>query len=68
MEFWFCKFFLQVMWSTFVPFIPNSILPGATALVAALLAVALVDFFLPIFCFFLAFAYPFNEIYISTDI
>ncbi|XP_038901253.1 maltose excess protein 1-like, chloroplastic [Benincasa hispida] len=31
----------QVMWSTFVPFIPNSILPGVTALVAALLAVAL---------------------------
>ncbi|XP_022943767.1 maltose excess protein 1-like, chloroplastic isoform X1 [Cucurbita moschata] len=30
----------QVMWSTFVPFIPNSILPGITALVAALLAVA----------------------------
>uniref|UniRef100_A0A9I9DWR7 Maltose excess protein 1-like, chloroplastic n=1 Tax=Cucumis melo TaxID=3656 RepID=A0A9I9DWR7_CUCME len=31
----------QVMWSTFVPFLPNSILPGTTALVAALLAVAL---------------------------
>ncbi|XP_022986550.1 maltose excess protein 1-like, chloroplastic isoform X2 [Cucurbita maxima] len=31
----------QVMWSTFVPFVPNSILPGITALVAALLAVAL---------------------------
>ncbi|XP_023006855.1 maltose excess protein 1-like, chloroplastic [Cucurbita maxima] len=31
----------QVMWSTFVPFIPNSILPGFIALVAALLAVAL---------------------------
>lgn len=31
----------QVMWSTFVPFVPNSILPGLTALVTALLAVAL---------------------------
>ena len=51
MKFWVCLIFLQVMWSTFVPFIPNSILPGIIALVAALLAVALVDFFLPIFSF-----------------
>lgn len=49
------------MWSTFVPFVPNSILPGVSALVAALLAVALVDFFLPI-NFFPAYANSFNGI------
>ncbi|XP_057456884.1 maltose excess protein 1, chloroplastic-like isoform X2 [Lotus japonicus] len=31
----------QIMWSTFVPFIPNSILPGATAFVLAVLAVTM---------------------------
>ncbi|XP_059434771.1 maltose excess protein 1, chloroplastic-like [Corylus avellana] len=29
----------QIMWSTFVPYIPNSILPGATAFVIAMAAV-----------------------------
>ncbi|XP_058103792.1 maltose excess protein 1-like, chloroplastic [Magnolia sinica] len=29
----------QVMWSTFVPFVPNSILPGATAFMVAVVAV-----------------------------
>ncbi|TKY67912.1 Maltose excess protein 1 [Spatholobus suberectus] len=31
----------QIMWSTFVPYIPNSILPGATAFVIAVLAVTM---------------------------
>ncbi|XP_027909260.1 maltose excess protein 1, chloroplastic-like isoform X1 [Vigna unguiculata] len=31
----------QIMWSTFVPYLPNSILPGATSFVIALLAVTL---------------------------
>ncbi|XWS57997.1 hypothetical protein CRYUN_Cryun09bG0221100 [Craigia yunnanensis] len=31
----------QIMWSTFVPYIPNSILPGATAFVLALAAVTM---------------------------
>ncbi|XP_010244206.1 PREDICTED: maltose excess protein 1, chloroplastic-like [Nelumbo nucifera] len=31
----------QVIWSTFVPFIPNSILPGAVAFVMAVLAVVM---------------------------
>ncbi|ESW03466.1 hypothetical protein PHAVU_011G016500 [Phaseolus vulgaris] len=31
----------QIMWSTFVPYVPNSILPGATAFVIAVLAVTL---------------------------
>ncbi|XP_047153990.1 maltose excess protein 1-like, chloroplastic [Vigna umbellata] len=31
----------QIMWSTFVPYLPNSILPGATAFVIAILAVTL---------------------------
>ncbi|KAJ6744078.1 MALTOSE EXCESS PROTEIN 1 CHLOROPLASTIC-RELATED [Salix purpurea] len=34
----------QVMWSTFVPFIPNTILPGAIAFVAAVAAVIMVRF------------------------
>jgi len=36
------------MWSTFVPYLPNSILPGATSFVIALLAVTLVIFLLPL--------------------
>ncbi|KAL5129658.1 Maltose excess protein 1, chloroplastic [Glycine soja] len=31
----------QIMWSTFVPYVPNSILPGATSFVIAVLAVTL---------------------------
>ncbi|XP_054796537.1 maltose excess protein 1-like, chloroplastic [Prosopis cineraria] len=31
----------QIMWSTFVPYVPNSILPGITAFVIAILAVIL---------------------------
>ncbi|KAJ1411940.1 Maltose excess protein 1, chloroplastic [Sesbania bispinosa] len=31
----------QIMWSTFVPFIPNSILPGAISFVIAILAVTM---------------------------
>ncbi|XP_029127100.1 maltose excess protein 1, chloroplastic isoform X2 [Cajanus cajan] len=31
----------QIMWSTFVPYIPNSILPGAAAFVIAVLAVTM---------------------------
>ncbi|KAK7263962.1 hypothetical protein RJT34_31562 [Clitoria ternatea] len=31
----------QIMWSTFVPYVPNSILPGATAFVIAILAVTM---------------------------
>lgn len=63
LEFWFCKFFLQVMWSTFVPFVPNSILPGLTALVTALLAVALVGFLLPMFYISRPFSNLFDEIF-----
>ena len=32
------------MWSTFVPYIPNSILPGAIAFVIAVMAVIMVSF------------------------
>ncbi|KAK3005913.1 hypothetical protein RJ639_016011, partial [Escallonia herrerae] len=32
---------MQVMWSTFVPYIPNSILPGSIAFVLAVLAVVM---------------------------
>jgi hypothetical protein len=32
------------MWSTFVPYIPNSILPGAIAFVIAVTAVIMVSF------------------------
>ncbi|GMP25343.1 hypothetical protein CsSME_00002260 [Camellia sinensis var. sinensis] len=33
----------QVMWSTFVPYIPNSILPGITAFFLAVVAVVMLD-------------------------
>lgn len=36
------------MWSTFVPYIPNSILPGATAFVIAVVAVTMVIFLFPL--------------------
>lgn len=35
---------LQIMWSTFVPLVPNSILPGASAFVIAVAAVIMVSF------------------------
>lgn len=35
---------MQIMWSTFVPYIPNSILPGAIAFVIAVTAVIMVSF------------------------
>lgn len=38
------------MWSTFVPYIPNSILPGAIAFVIAMAAVIMVSFTLPMGC------------------
>ncbi|KAL3339815.1 hypothetical protein AABB24_028428 [Solanum stoloniferum] len=34
----------QVMWSTFIPYVPNTILPGAVAFVLAILAVFMVSF------------------------
>lgn len=39
---------MQIMWSTFVPYLPNSILPGAAAFVIAILAVTLVIFLFPL--------------------
>ncbi|RYR69516.1 hypothetical protein Ahy_A03g016071 isoform B [Arachis hypogaea] len=39
----------QIMWSTFVPYIPNSILPGAISFVIAVLAVTMVIFLYPLF-------------------
>lgn len=38
-------FGLQVMWSTFVPFVPNSIFPGMIAFIAAVAAVVMVSGF-----------------------
>lgn len=35
---------MQIMWSTFVPYIPNSMLPGAIAFVIAVTAVIMVSF------------------------
>ncbi|KAF7831538.1 maltose excess protein 1-like, chloroplastic isoform X1 [Senna tora] len=41
----------QIMWSTFVPYVPNSIIPGTTAFVIAVLAVIMVIFLFPLFIF-----------------
>lgn len=38
---------IQIMWSTFVPYLPNSILPGALSFLIAVLAVTMVIFLLP---------------------
>lgn len=41
---------LQVMWSTFVPFIPNSILPGIISSAIAVVAVVMVCRVIPFSC------------------
>lgn len=40
------------MWSTFVPYIPNSVLPGTIAFVIAMAAVIMVSFTQPVSCLF----------------
>lgn len=40
------------MWSTFVPYVPNSNLPGAISFVIAVLAVTMVIFLFPLVIFY----------------
>lgn len=41
----------QVMWSTFIPYVPNTILPGSVAFVLAAVAVVMVKLLLLFFDF-----------------